>query len=255
MNITSDLLEVLKREDLVLSFKDKHIRDLYIREIYGSLLHSLQADIICDIGCFNGDDTGWMADLCPTARVVGFEANKRNFDQFLKQPKALRPNCEFHNLAISNKQQILQFYELEAADTAADWRRAAGSLNKRADDTPYRTQEVNAVRLDDFFQSDITASKVFALWIDVEGALDAVLDGSVEVLKRTLIIHAEMEHHAFWQGQMLAKDIVPKIENAGFKLIGDSYVPDAYPQSNLLFIKNEWLEILAERLMQHQNHK
>jgi FkbM family methyltransferase len=210
----------------------------------------MQADIICDIGCFNGDDTAWMANLCPSARVVGFEANKRNFDQFLKHTDNFQPNCEFHNLAISNKQEILQFYELEAEDTPADWRRAAGSLNKRNDDTPYRNREIKAVRLDDFFKSDISASKLFGLWIDVEGALDAVLHGAEEVLKRTLIIHAEMEHHAFWKDQMLAKDLVPKLENSGFKLIGDSYVPDAYPQSNILFIKKDWLELLAGRLLQ-----
>lgn len=59
-----------------------------------------------------------------------------------------------------------------------------------------------------------------------------------------------MEHHAFWKDQKLADSLVMKLENTGFKLIGDSHVPDAYPQSNILFIRKDWLELLAGRLLQ-----
>lgn len=107
MNINSEFLNILQRNDLVTQFKDKHIRDIYIKNIYGALLSTMEPDIICDIGCFNGDDTSWMANWCASARVVGFEANKRNFDQFLKHKANFPPNCEFHNLAASNKQEIV----------------------------------------------------------------------------------------------------------------------------------------------------
>ncbi len=78
-------------------------------------------------------------------RVVGFEANKRIYDQFLEDKTISNPNIEFHHLAESSKEEVIKFFKLTAEDSDINWNRGAGSIIERTDSTDYRIQEVNAV--------------------------------------------------------------------------------------------------------------
>ncbi len=46
---------------------------------------------------------------------------------------------------------------------------------------------------------------------------------------------------------MLADDFIGQMDEAGFTLLGDSYEPGAHPQSDILFLNLNWIDLQNQR--------
>jgi FkbM family methyltransferase len=219
---------------------------MLMRDVFDSFVANCQPDIICDVGCFNADEIVRFRKLSPRSACFGFEANELNIRQFIDQRSDLG-DIIIEQMAVSNRTGQTTFNMLEAEDSAADWRRAAGSMLERSDALPARAVTVRCTTLDDYFRPDIAKRKTFGLWIDVEGALFSVIQGANATLQRTIVLRVELERHQFWKGQKLAADNIAALKAAGFILLADSFTDGTHPQSDALFINENWLVLASQR--------
>jgi FkbM family methyltransferase len=217
-------------------------KDYTMREVFDGILRATCPDIICDIGSCDGDESAHFKKVSPGSRIVAFEANRQNIDNFL----AHRPDLDgviVENAAVCDIDGEIEFHVLRVDRAEELWRRAAGSISMRNDDIPYTLVNTRSVRLDTYFRHDLLDNRTFALWIDVEGALDRVLAGARDVLSRTILIRAEVERKQFWQDQKLVDDITSTMQRAGFMTLADSWTPEASEQSDILLLNQNWLEL------------
>ena len=222
-------------------------RDTVLREIFDGLCVLLRPSIVCDIGAFNGDESYRIANLLPQAKICAFEASPRNFQQFFVENTRFEkiPNFRIEHSAVSDMNGEISFNVLDAGAEGSDWRRAANSILSRTDDIVGNSVTVNSITLDSYFGADRIDTNLFALWIDVEGALEKVLLGADHVLKRTLLIRTEVEWKELWTGQKLAPEMKALIESKGFMVFGDTFQQNAYDQSDVVFINKNVLNLLA----------
>lgn len=215
-------------------------RDLLMRDAFDSLIVAFKPDIICDIGSYNGDEAARFRRLLPDAHVFAFEGSIDNVERFMRPRDDLR-YVNIENLAVSDQNGEVTFHILDANPEGIDWRRMANSLNPRNDGHASREVTVNSVMLDSYFSAEIEGNDTFALWIDVEGALDKVLSGASQLLDRTMVLKAEVERAEFWKDQKLAQDIIALLEEKNFIFLGDTFVEGASLQSDALFVNAKWL--------------
>lgn len=222
-------------------------REAASRRLFDGLLGLLQPSVVCDVGAFNGDESARFARIVPESRIVAFEASENNIDEYWRDNArwSQLPQVSWEHMAVTDHSGTVTFNILDwgQASGGVDWSRGASSLRERLDDLKSRKSEVVATRLDDYF-GDVS-DDLFALWIDVEGALDQVLAGASSVLERTLLLRAEVERKTLWQGQTLAPDIKRHLERRGFACLGDTHLPDAYDQSDILYIRTDLLELMV----------
>lgn len=212
-------------------------RDDLLRELFDNLCLAWKPSIVCDIGAFNGDESFRFAHLLPGSLILAFEGSPTNFRQFyIDNDRFSRvPNFRAVHRAIADHDGEISFNILDAGE-AADWRRAANSLLPRTDGEASKVVTVPCATLASSLGLNVIEKNTFALWIDVEGALDKVLLGAEPVLRRTLFLRAEVEWKELWSGQKLAPELKQMISSYGFDLVGDSYIPDGFDQSDVLFI-------------------
>jgi FkbM family methyltransferase len=221
-------------------FQKMNARDDILREIFDSFCQIYQPSFICDIGAFNGDESFRFATAMPDSMVMAFEASPRNYNKFYVNNRRFDhlPNFRVTNRVIADYVGEIPFNVLDAGDSD-DWRLGANSILTRTDGDNGQSVTVPCSTLDACFGKSVISRNTFALWVDVEGALDKVLAGSQQVLKRTLFLRAEVEWREFWQGQKLAPELKSLIESYGFSLVADSFVPAAYEQSDVLFMNKD----------------
>lgn len=221
-------------------------REKTLRELFDAICGICKPSIVCDVGAFNGDESFRFAKALPASLIYAFEASHRNYMQFFVENTrfdALGNFTAVHS-AVSDRVGTADFHILEANTSVPDWRRAANSLLPRLDGHEAAVVTVPCTTLDAYFADRASNEDSFALWIDVEGALDQVLRGGVDVLRRTFIVRAELEWKELWQGQALAQQIVHEFERLGFVLLGDTYAPDAYAQSDAVFVRRNIFSVV-----------
>ncbi len=226
-------------------FQRMDIRNQALVEIFDGFLSTFRPSIVCDVGAFNGNESYRFLQILPDAHVFAFEASPKNFSQFYVESNRFNDFERFkvENVAVSDFVGELSFNQLEAEDDAADWRRAASSILPRIDGSAAKTVTIPCTTLDEYFSGIDIRKQTFALWIDVEGALDKVIAGAHSVLDRTLFLKAELEYKEFWEGQVLSEELIGMIEEKGFWLVGNSHLPLAYDQSDAIFINRRLLEL------------
>lgn len=234
--------------DPTLPFSKMSAREEYLRFMFDRLMLAFKPNTLCDVGAFNGAETFRFATLMPEADIFAFEASDLNFNQFWFGNELLKQhaNVTITNQAVTNYTGTVDFYVLNTEDTTPDWCRGANSLvETRADGLSSRKITVPCTTLDDFFNSRAIDDRTFMLWIDVEGALDRVLSGATHVLERTIGIRMEVEWKELWANQKLAPELKSMIEAHGFFVIGDTYLPNGYDQSDVLLLRKDVLNLVC----------
>lgn len=221
-----------------------HQKDDILRKLLDGIAVCASPDVIADVGCFNGDEIARLHSLCPEADCHAFEANERNLTNYIA-PRQDIIGVTLNHLAVADYDGQIEFTILDVEGEADDWRRGAGSLNKRTDGMGGTTVTVACTRLDTYFEQQLRDNCTFLLWIDVEGALDRVIAGGQKVLRRTIALRAEVERFEFWEGQTLADEILAKFDALGFILLADSFTPAAFEQSDVIFLNRDWLALAS----------
>lgn len=232
--------------DPSIPFTMMRARDELLRQLFDNLCTTFKPSIVCDVGAFNGDESWRFSALLPKSNIIAFEGSPQNYQQFYIENERFKclPNFRINHLVVTDYVGEISFNVLNSDNDFVDWRRGANSVMERVDDVTSTQVTVPCVTLDSYFGVPTVEANTFAMWLDVEGALDRVLAGAHEVLKKTLFLRAEVEWKELWRGQKLAPELKATIEGFGFQLLGDSFIENGYDQSDVVFLNRRLLETL-----------
>ena len=192
-----------------------------------------KAEVILDIGAFDGGDSFRYSHWWPEATIYTVEACPDNFKRI--QGRNYPESMKLFNIAISNKIGEVDFYPSHKG--GADDTDSQGSLFKVTDDykewfpdiTFDDPIKVPCTTLDKFCaENDIT--KIDLLHVDVEGASVNVIQGMKEVLPKAIFI--EYEGNDKFQNDLSYIPLKNALEQKGYT-ISNNYGND------YLFVKSK----------------
>lgn len=208
------------------------------RYVFHGLVSTLRPAVIADVGSCDGQQARRFKRQRPSARVVAFEANPRNFARMVADRRHPELGVEVLNRAAADGTGEATFFILEErADMP--WATGASSLNQRVPESTQGLSEtpvtVETVRLDEYF---IDCQGPIALWIDVEGAAGRVVEGMAGIADRVCAVHIELETSPdLWQGQPAEGDVLSRLEKLGFKVLGSDQ--DWPGQRNVVLVRQD----------------
>lgn len=174
-------------------------------------LRDLNPTVLVEIGVHFGEDTRRFREMFPAARIVGFEPDPRNIE--IIRRTGIDKLCEFHPIALSDKNETRTFYmssgkathDTDRQHLDNDWssssslKRPTGHLHLHKWITFPRTCEVQCMRLDDV--ESLAETTIDFIWVDVQGAEDLVFSGATGVLSRTRYVYTEYAT-GLYEGQL-----------------------------------------------------
>ena len=205
-----------------------------INEAIRSTLSYMRPDFIVEVGSFDGETLRHYVESSPSSRGIGFEGNPNNFFKYC----AGKP---IHNLIVSNTVGLKTFYEPieRGRGKTVDWSRSrVSSIMEVSDALLSKQYNVLSTTLDTFFETQINERKTFALIIDAEGSAYNVLDGADKFLDRTILIKAEVEDVACWEGQHLAQDVRNLLVDR-FTEVANNKLDPKQKQHNVVYINKQ----------------
>lgn len=209
--------------------RKKTVADLS-RAVSQMVLH-LKPEVVMEIGAHGAEFSQSIKSNLAASRVIAFEANPIVHEKFRRQVEASGVEYLFKCIADENRN-----YKFSVPGAETEQSTMGSVLNYKPMDT-YATYEVPGHRLDDFFDGNIRSN---AMWVDVEGAIGAVLSGAENSLKNCVLFYAELEATARWEGQILDGDVIAKLASYGlFPVLRD--IQRHKWQHNVLFLRSSAL--------------
>ncbi|GAB3247553.1 FkbM family methyltransferase [Nocardioides dilutus] len=204
----SDVLETALRDADRAGLTPPQLRRR-VRTAFRSLARLTDPTLTLEIGAFEAGFSRWVTRELPNARAVAFEANPLVWAHHRDEVTAL--GVEYLNLAIGPENgpvtlNVPRDFDGRARDPVN--RMASLGSNLRSEEQV--TVEVPGVRLDDAVP--LAADDRLVAWIDVEGALGAVLPASAATLGRAAAVYVEVEAEPMWDGQWLDRDVLAWFE-------------------------------------------
>ena len=170
-------------------------------------IFNTKSPVIFDVGANVGQFLIGVKNILPNAAVHSFEPDPKTFEYLTKNSARLK-NVTINNLALSEKDGFLEFYQ---SKVSSEW----SSLVK-----PY-TGDFNLIKVDSKKLDDYIASKsvviIDLLKIDVEGAEMLVLKGGEKTLKisKFILVEASIDRS---EDNMKSSDILKFLFDKGFEI-------------------------------------
>ncbi len=223
------------------------------------VLERLRPTVFLDIGAFDGACAVAAKQRFPRLLVYSFEANPEIFA--LHNSTVSAAGVTYLNRAISDSVGSVKMYAPRTLSRYYDKGvvlpghinepKTTGktSLLLRNEDALYEEFRVNATTLDAFLVEEgfDVAEQRIALWIDVEGAADKVLQGAEKALASSVAVLVEVENFEFWKEQKDSAYITRELIAKGFVPVArDREYGDH--QFNILFVKAALIPRIAAEL-------
>lgn len=183
-----------------------------VRTAFRTIARQTHPTLTLEIGAFEAGFSRWVRRELPGARAVAFEANPLVWAHHRDEVTAL--GVEYLNLAIGPENgpvtlNVPRDFDGRARDPVN--RMASLGSNLRSEEQV--AVEVPGVRLDDAVP--LATDDRLVAWIDVEGALGAVLPASSATLGRAAAVYVEVEAEPMWDGQWLDRDVLEWFDGIG----------------------------------------
>ena len=176
-----------------------------VRTAFRTIARQTDPTLSLEIGAFEASFSRWVRRELPAARAVAFEANPMVWAHHREEVAST--GVEYLNLAIGPDNGPVTLHVPRDFDgRARDPVNRMASLGSNLRSEEQVTVEVPGVRLDDAVR--LGDDDRLVAWIDVEGALGAVLPGSRETLGRAAAVYVEVEAEPIWDGQWLDGDVL-----------------------------------------------
>jgi FkbM family methyltransferase len=213
----------------------------YVADYFHTLLGLSPPALFVEVGAYKGEASRRVKHDHPGCRVVAFEANPYNYEQYKSEPEFASGAIEYRHLAVTDTNAPVTFH-LRVREDGEELRKVTGNsslLRRQGTDTQYQALTVDGVTLDDFF-SDPDEAPV-GLWIDAEGASGQVLMGATKLLQRTQLILIEVEEEQIWERQWRSLDVIEFFLEAGFVPITRD--AEYNQQYNVIFVSDDVYEL------------
>ena len=188
-----------------------------------------------EIGAHEATFSRWAADHLPAAHVTAFEANPWVHEKFA--PELAPTRVDYLNLCVGpvtgEIELILPRRVVGGGRRPLESKLASLHAHTRAGDE--QRVMVPSVRLEDHLTTLGDDDRVVA-WIDVEGAIGMVLEGSGSVLDRTQALIVEVENQPMWEGQWLDVDVAAHLRRCGLIPVARDITPRSH-QYNVVFVR------------------
>lgn len=184
------------------------------------LIAFLKPEVILDIGSMDGADSKRFARLVPTARIIAFEGNPYNYRAMLNDVELGNTSIRLEHRLVSDMAGETRFFvQRPLEDTTGFNRGTSSTLARSLEDAQAEEVIVDAVRVDDFLDSEYPSATNVAAWIDVEGFSHGVIGSMSRAAQRIKVLHVEVETKEIWPGQKLETDVLALAEELGLVII------------------------------------
>lgn len=199
----------------------------WLTALFSSLLTKVRPEIFFEVGAFSAEFSRTMAPKLPDCRFLAFEANPYNFEEFRED--ALEAGIDYRHMAVGDHvgDTILRVprnvgtKELPSITGRSSVLGKPGVINEEI--------AVQMTTIDAIAAADGLTGRRNALWIDVEGFAEAVLDGASQTLTEADFVFIEVEDRPFWEGQKTAPYIKSMLADHGlFPIARDFEYPNQY---------------------------
>lgn len=181
------------------------IKEIFLDGVYNQTLANNA--YILDCGAHIGLSVIYLKKICPSANIVCFEPDNKNYDLLQKNIAAHQlKNIDARNEAVWNENTTLHFIQ------------EGNMSSKIGENSNSNTVTVKASRLKDFLNK-----KVDFLKLDIEGAEYKVMKDIAENLN--LVEKMFIEYHGTFDQNKELLEILELVSNAGFKF----YIKEAAP--------------------------
>ncbi len=177
------------------------------------IIESNKVDLVLDIGANYGIYSLILRNFGYSKDIIAFEPVKENF-RILKENLKNEKNIKLENKAVGDKNQIKQINVLGYNKGGSSFLEPTNHYKDRY------TENVNVVRLDDYF--DGGGGKNIFLKADVQGYEDLILKGAKQLLKSDKIKLIQLElstKDCFYKGQSNFYEVQKFLENFNFRLV------------------------------------
>lgn len=189
------------------------LREIFIEEIYAQVLP--ENAYILDCGAHIGLSVIYLKSICPSAHIICFEPDKKNFDLLQKNISSHDlKNIEVKNEAVWIDNTFLNFIQ------------EGNMASKIGNDLSANTISVKAARLKDYLNQ-----KIDFLKIDIEGAEYNVIKDVAYSLNN--VGNMFVEYHGNFEQNNEFSEIFEIICKAGFKF----YIKEAANNYNHPFLR------------------
>lgn len=185
------------------------------------LLDVAAVTTVLDVGANDGGFGRSLRRLGYRGRIVSFEPTRAAFGR-LRRTTAGDGRWVAHNLALGDHDGRL---EINVAGNDAASSSFLPMLDQHLDASPgsaYVSKEQVEVRRLDRMWSEVVAAadeRVF-LKLDVQGAEGMVLDGAAGIMDELVGIQTELNLVRLYEGQIDYRDVLDRLDDAGFTLAG-----------------------------------
>jgi len=181
----------------------------------------VEPGMFVEVGAFDASFSCRMKARYPDARCLALEANPRVFERFRDEIQA--KGVDYMLLAAAAESGNVDLYipEVIAGNARPHVNRMASLNQIRAKNSTMVKTSVPAITLDKLLAP--TSPERLCMWVDVEGAIDKVLEGAQRTLERTDVIYCEIEERQVWKDQVLAPAILTKLEMSGFVMVARDF--------------------------------
>ncbi|MEO6845240.1 MAG: FkbM family methyltransferase [Ginsengibacter sp.] len=207
------------------------VKEIFLEGVYKQELPENAA--IIDCGAHIGLSVIYLKSICPTAHIVCFEPDTKNFD-------LLQENISSHQLRNVEIKKEAVWIE----NTQLNFIQDGNMGSKIGDDNSSNSAFVKAIRLKDYLNKEVDFLKM-----DIEGAEYKVLKDISESLKN--ISKMFIEYHGTFEQNNELLEILDLVTKAGFKfyikeaasILDQPFLPKTAPtdydlQLNIFCIKN-----------------
>lgn len=227
------------------SVEARHASRDRLQALFIRLQKVIQPPLTLEIGAHAANFSQKMSRMGIEAHA--FEASPHIHANFVQALAEKAPDLHYHPLAVSDVDGEVDF-EVKETHRSTPLKKTArtNSLLRRADPGfTYDSIKVGSVRLESFLRDRGLLGRDFSAWVDVEGAFGKVSAGCGAVLRHCLSLIVEVEELAFWQDQMLVREVMRFLHGQGLVPVARDF--EGQHQYNLLYLRPDVLERPAVR--------
>lgn len=208
--------------------------------LFYALQDATRPDLTIEVGAFEARFSATMRGR--GIRAIAFEANPYNYAFFRGTPALTESGVEYLHAAVGNRTGTATFRIQHSINgELVSPVRGNNSIFTRSDNTvEYKTVEVAAITLDEFFRTHGLLGQTFSAWIDVEGGAYEVLEGARNAMQTCVTAMVEVEDYPYWVGQKLFADVMSAFMDRNFVPVARDFEYDH--QYNLVFVRRDLLQ-------------
>jgi FkbM family methyltransferase len=183
------------------------------------VIEAAGVNLVLDVGANAGQYARHLRQTGYRGRIVSFEPLSEAFGALAAAADG-DPRWETRRVAVGNQAGVVEM------NVAGDLQSSSvlpmeGTFVPGAPGSGYvATEEVPVVRLDDLEAELRSDGDRVLLKLDVQGFEEQALAGATELLRETSVVEVEMSLVPLYTGQALFRDVIERLETAGFELWG-----------------------------------